>query len=119
MPAGGGLVDFRIYMPVADAGKKSLLLFNLSGPGQPWNVFGQPFPLPLDPWMAVALTVPAPFHQNTLATIAPDGSVSGRIDYRGLLPPAPPFSIWCCAIAFDPFAARGSTVTNVAQIQVR
>lgn len=119
MPAGGGLVDFQLQFGAGQAGKRAVLLCNLSGTGAPWNLFGLQFPLAWDSWTTLTTGLPAPVHQNTIATIAADGSVYGRLDYLGRLPPVGPFTIWAAAVALDLPAARATAVTNVARIDVR
>jgi hypothetical protein len=121
MQRPGGHAYFSLQWPASEAGKASVVLFNLAGPGilPLWSL---QIPLAYDAWMGVCLHMGAPFFANTIVPSVPgNGSIVGAVDYSSLplLPSiAYPLRIWASAFTYDA-ANGGSLAANATFVEIR
>jgi len=121
MPPPGAKIDFTLQWPGSEAGRVSILLFNLAGPGS-FPLFGLNIPLALDQWMTTSLSISAPLHVNTVVFSIPGGgTVNGSIDYSGLplLTPYYPLRIWACGFVLNLPNNQGTQLSNVSWFEIR
>lgn len=124
MPKPGGQVGFTLQWQTSQAGKASILLFSLTGPGV-LPLFGLNVPLALDQWMVTSLSFAPPQHVDTVRFgIPPTGTVTGSIDYGGgFLPLLPaqyyPLRIWAAGLTVDFSTGLGGQLSNLSWFEIR